>query len=186
MRASDADRDAVLSDLSANFQAGRLTPEELEDRTGRALAARTWGELKDLLRDLPSTLPGPQARVAAPSSAAQPGRPSGRGRPLRSPCWRPSGSPSACRPGSPTVAGASCGSCSGCSSCAACHHCADRGCKNRGRDRCSHLRDAEPACVAMNKGQNGGDARPGRDRVRSRSFSAGPRSSRRLDNRVTD
>jgi hypothetical protein len=81
MRASDADRDAVLSDLSENFQAGRLTPEEFEDRTGRALAARTWGELKDLLRDLPSTLPGPQARVAAASSAAQPERPAGRGAP---------------------------------------------------------------------------------------------------------
>ena len=79
MRASDADRDAVLSDLSENFQAGRLTPEEFEDRTGRALAARTWGELKDLLRDLPGTLPGPQAGVAAASSAAQPERPSGRG-----------------------------------------------------------------------------------------------------------
>jgi hypothetical protein len=81
MRASDADREAVLSDLSEHFQAGRLTLEELEDRTGRALAARTWGELKGLLRDLPSTLPGPQAPVAAASSAARPERPSGRGAP---------------------------------------------------------------------------------------------------------
>jgi len=81
MRASDADRDAVLSDLSENFQAGRLTTEEFEDRTGRALAARTWGELKDLLRDLPSTLPEPRARVGVASSAAQPERPSGRGAP---------------------------------------------------------------------------------------------------------
>lgn len=53
MKASDADRDAVLSDLGEHFQAGRLDAEEFEDRSGRALAARTWGELRDLLQDLP-------------------------------------------------------------------------------------------------------------------------------------
>jgi Domain of unknown function (DUF1707) len=78
LRASDADRDAVLSDLAEHFQAGRLTPEEFEDRAGRALAARTWGELKDLLRDLPSTVPAPQAPVRAASSAARPERLSAR------------------------------------------------------------------------------------------------------------
>jgi len=41
MKASDADREAVLSDLSEHFQAGRLTVDEFEDRTGRALASRT-------------------------------------------------------------------------------------------------------------------------------------------------
>ena len=49
MKASNADRDAVLSDLSEHFQAGRLTAEEFEDRIGRALAARTWGELGGIL-----------------------------------------------------------------------------------------------------------------------------------------
>ncbi|MGH3189337.1 MAG: DUF1707 SHOCT-like domain-containing protein [Streptosporangiaceae bacterium] len=33
MKASDADRDAVLADLSEHFQAGRLTAGELDDRT---------------------------------------------------------------------------------------------------------------------------------------------------------
>jgi hypothetical protein len=55
MRASDADRDAVLADLSEHFQAGRLTAGELDERTGQALAARTWGELGELLADLPAT-----------------------------------------------------------------------------------------------------------------------------------
>ena len=55
MRASDADRDAVVSDLSEHFQAGRLTAGELDERTGQALAARTWGELGELLADLPAT-----------------------------------------------------------------------------------------------------------------------------------
>jgi len=77
MRASDADRDAVLSELSEHFQAGRLTAEEFDERAGQALAARTWGELEDLLRDLPTARPGTRA-LAAASSAAPPERPSRR------------------------------------------------------------------------------------------------------------
>jgi len=57
MRASDADRDAALSDLSEHFQAGRLTAGEFDERTGLALAARTMGELRDLLADLPAARP---------------------------------------------------------------------------------------------------------------------------------
>jgi transposase InsO family protein len=69
MKASDSDRDAVVSDLSEHFQAGRLTAGEFDERTGRALAARTWGELRDLLADLPATRPAPQARAATSVSA---------------------------------------------------------------------------------------------------------------------
>jgi hypothetical protein len=75
MKASDSDRDAVVSDLSEHFQAGRLTAGEFDERTGRALAARTWGELRDLLADLPATRPGPPATR---SSSARPRRPSVR------------------------------------------------------------------------------------------------------------
>jgi Domain of unknown function (DUF1707) len=72
MRASDADRDGVVSDLSEHFQAGRLTAGELDERTGRALAARTWGELGELVADLPA------ARTpAATSSRVRPRLPSG-------------------------------------------------------------------------------------------------------------
>jgi hypothetical protein len=53
LRVSDADRDAALAELSQHFQAGRLTAEELDDRTGRILAARTGADLDDVLRDLP-------------------------------------------------------------------------------------------------------------------------------------
>src|ERR1700722_4226682 len=77
MRASDADRDAVVSDLSEHFQAGRLTAGELDERTGRALAARTRGELQELLADLPvdrSALRTP----AAASSSTRLRPPSGR------------------------------------------------------------------------------------------------------------
>ena len=71
MRASDSDRDAVVSDLSEHLQAGRLMSGEFDERMGRALAARTWGELRDLLADLPATRPAPQA-PAARSFSAQP------------------------------------------------------------------------------------------------------------------
>jgi hypothetical protein len=77
MKASDADRDAVLSDLSEHFQAGRLTAGEFDDRTGRALAARTWGELGDLMQDLPAGPAGPHAPVTATTGAPSP-RPPGR------------------------------------------------------------------------------------------------------------
>ena len=41
MRASDADRDLALAELSEHFQTGRLTQEEFDERSGRALRART-------------------------------------------------------------------------------------------------------------------------------------------------
>ena len=77
MKASDADRDAVLSDLSGHFQAGRLTTEEFEDRSGQALSARTWGELRNLLQDLPTSPSGPRVPAAA-TAGAPPQRPFGR------------------------------------------------------------------------------------------------------------
>ena len=77
MKASDADRDAVLSDLSEHFQAGRLTAGEFEDRTGRALAARTWGELRGLMQDLPTSPAGPRV-PATTATGAPPQRPLGR------------------------------------------------------------------------------------------------------------
>jgi hypothetical protein len=77
MKAADSDRDAVVSDLSEHFQAGRLTAGEFDERTGRALAARTWGELRDLLADLPATRLGPQV-PASSSLGSRPWRSSGR------------------------------------------------------------------------------------------------------------
>jgi hypothetical protein len=69
LRVSDADRDRALAELSEHFQAGRLTADELEDRTGRALSARTGNDLAVLLADLPAA----QA-VANPVPARRSGR----------------------------------------------------------------------------------------------------------------
>jgi len=62
LKASDADRDAVVAALSEHFQAGRLTTDELEERTGRALTSRTLGDLAELTADLP----GPVRAAPAP------------------------------------------------------------------------------------------------------------------------
>jgi ferric-dicitrate binding protein FerR (iron transport regulator) len=80
MRASDVDRDAVVSDLSEHFQAGRLTAGEFDERTGRALTARTWGELGELVADLPAARPAAPAPAATPT-AGRPQPPSGRAAP---------------------------------------------------------------------------------------------------------
>ncbi len=53
LRASDSDRDAVVDRLREAAGEGRLDPEELEQRLDRALRARTYGDLAELLADLP-------------------------------------------------------------------------------------------------------------------------------------
>ncbi len=53
IRASDADRDRVTARLREHFAAGRLTSEELDERVTAALQARTFGELRRVLADLP-------------------------------------------------------------------------------------------------------------------------------------
>jgi hypothetical protein len=54
LRASDADRDAVAERLRHAAAEGRLEPEELEERLHTALRARTYGDLRRLLTDLPA------------------------------------------------------------------------------------------------------------------------------------
>ena len=52
MFASDAERDEVVNRLAEAYSSGRLTAPEFEERSGRALAARTYGELDALLAGL--------------------------------------------------------------------------------------------------------------------------------------
>jgi Domain of unknown function (DUF1707) len=53
LRAGDTDRQAIVSELQRHYVEGRLTSEELGERVGQALSARTFGELATLLSDLP-------------------------------------------------------------------------------------------------------------------------------------
>lgn len=54
VRASDEERDAVLGALADALAAGRISSEELEQRSALALQARTRGDLAELMTDLPS------------------------------------------------------------------------------------------------------------------------------------
>ena len=54
LRASDADREAVTARLQTAAVEGRLEPEELEERLHLALRARTYGDLRRLVADLPA------------------------------------------------------------------------------------------------------------------------------------
>ena len=62
IRASDADRDRAAAALREHLAAGRLTTEEFDERLDRAYAAKTLGELDELMADLPTSdlgqLPG--------------------------------------------------------------------------------------------------------------------------------
>jgi Domain of unknown function (DUF1707) len=53
IRASDSDRENVVEILRDAYSTGRLTLEEFDERTTAAFAARTWGGLRELTRDLP-------------------------------------------------------------------------------------------------------------------------------------
>lgn len=53
IRCSDADRDRTAALLREHHAAGRLTAEEFSQRLDRAYAAKTLGELDQLLADLP-------------------------------------------------------------------------------------------------------------------------------------
>ena len=70
LRLSDADRDRAAAELSEHFQAGRLAADELDDRVGRALQARTVADLAPLFADLPGERPaatGPGSRQVSPA-----------------------------------------------------------------------------------------------------------------------
>ena len=74
--AGSADRERTVGVLRAAFTEGRLDQDELDDRVGRAYAARTYRDLWTLVADLPAGplpcpvgLPYQQAGPAVPPSA---------------------------------------------------------------------------------------------------------------------
>ena len=98
LRASDRDRDVAHHQLGEAYADGRLDRAELDERTARVQAARTLGELPDLVADLvapEATRPracsgrpscGPAPSGTSPRSAATPS----------SACSRPASSASSC------------------------------------------------------------------------------------------
>jgi hypothetical protein len=70
IRVSDADRDRVTAQLRDHFAAGRITPGELDERLSAALNAKTFGDLRRIMADLPGPVPAPLG--AASLGAAPP------------------------------------------------------------------------------------------------------------------
>jgi hypothetical protein len=73
MRVSDADRERVTARLREHFAEGRLTQEELDERITAALNAKTFGDLRRIMADLPE--PEPAGAQAGPGSAGGWGAP---------------------------------------------------------------------------------------------------------------
>jgi hypothetical protein len=70
LRASDADRERFVEALRQHHADGRLTAEELAERTERAYAARTLGDLDALATDLPPLQPSTPAAPPADRAPA--------------------------------------------------------------------------------------------------------------------
>ncbi len=72
LRIGDGERDAAVSALGEHYAQGRLTKDELDERTDAAWTARTAADLRPLFADLPASAaarpgpPGPPASVAPP------------------------------------------------------------------------------------------------------------------------
>jgi len=100
-RLSDAERDAAVSALRAHLEAGRLAPEEFDERTTAARVARTASDVVPLFGDLPAQHPAyvdaarptwntyPGTSPASPAAGSpEPGAPS---YPSPAPSYGPSG-----------------------------------------------------------------------------------------------
>jgi Domain of unknown function (DUF1707) len=78
LRASDADRDRTAQLLREHHAVGRLTAEEFNARLEQTFAARTLGELDEVLADLPAI-----DLYQLPSAGIRPARRGGSGPRLR-------------------------------------------------------------------------------------------------------
>ena len=75
IRVSDTERDQAVAELSEHYQAGRLTLEEFDDRSGLALRARTGSDLVALFADLPTSVATAAMPPAGPALSVGPAVP---------------------------------------------------------------------------------------------------------------
>jgi DNA-binding PadR family transcriptional regulator len=73
IRTSAADRESSIAALRDHYAEGRLTCEELDERVAAALTARTFGDLRSVMADLPEPAHAPQhARRPPPAAMPRP------------------------------------------------------------------------------------------------------------------
>jgi hypothetical protein len=72
MRISDTEREQAIQMLGEHMSVGRLDVEEYGERTAKATAAKTRGELSDLFTDLPQPRPTFGLDLPAPTEPAVP------------------------------------------------------------------------------------------------------------------
>ena len=72
IRVSDADRDRVTARLREHFAEGRLTQDELDERISAALNAKTFGDLRPVMADLPEPAPAPLRAARSPQWGGPP------------------------------------------------------------------------------------------------------------------
>jgi hypothetical protein len=72
LRIGDSERDAAAADLGEHYTAGRLTLDELHERLAAAFAAKTFGQLTQIMADLPGH--GRLAELALAAQSAGPPR----------------------------------------------------------------------------------------------------------------
>jgi Domain of unknown function (DUF1707) len=66
LRVSDTERNAVAERLGTHYSDGRLDQAEFDERVGRAMAAKTRGDLDGLFDDLPDLEPSGASGKARP------------------------------------------------------------------------------------------------------------------------
>jgi hypothetical protein len=72
LRAADVDRDRVVEFLNTAYTEGRLSKDEYDGRVERALSARTYAELDQLVSDLPAVRSAVVPPPAQPITAVTP------------------------------------------------------------------------------------------------------------------
>ena len=91
IRASDADRDRAAEALREHHATGRLSMEEFQERLDHVYAAKTLGELDELMSDLPAIdlyqLPIPAAQRPSTLTAPPALREHGRLSPVWKAAW---------------------------------------------------------------------------------------------------
>jgi hypothetical protein len=72
IRVSDADRERVTARLRDHYAEGRITDSELDERVTAALNAKTFGDLRQLMVDLPGPAPVPPQQPPQPQWGGPP------------------------------------------------------------------------------------------------------------------